>query len=341
MYVYPVKPDEIFHYGIKMRSGRFPWGSGERPKQRLEKVKNEYPVDKEFEKLKQTTEYKQMEMRFEIEKQISDVKNELSSDAMKIYQNKKDNGDVILLQELKQDEFPKLSNEDLEKLKRLGKLHEDLVFKPLNVKGIETEYISVTDIKKALEHSAKGSEWEDHKYVKKINGVYYYPVGYEDGRTIDSLKGGSNKSDSNDKSSQIEEVKKHFDQYLAKRGIDWRTLPKDEVDQMQRDIVKQLESGKEAGTSEKSVEELAKDVASGKLGNGDDRKALLGEKYEEVQKKVNDLLKGSSGDKKVSEETVSEEVKETVKKSTSKVSETKVHSGVKLSEVLSVYDKKK
>lgn len=110
-----------------------------------------------------------------------------------------------------------------------------------------------------LDHSAKGSEWEDHKYVKKIDGVYYYPVGYEDGRTIDSLKGGSNKSDSeksnkkdsNDKSSQIEEVKKHFDQYLAKRGIDWRTLPKDEVDQMQRDIVKQLEVGKETGTGEK------------------------------------------------------------------------------------------
>lgn len=197
-----------------------------------------------------------------------------------------------------------------------------------------------------IRHSAKGSEWEDHKYVKKIDGVYYYPVGYEDGRTIDSLKGEKNtdksdKKDSIDKSSQIEEVKKHFDQYLAKRGIDWRTLPKDEVDQMQRDIVKQLETGKETGTSEKSVDELAKDVVSGKLGNGDDPKALLGDKYSEVQKKVNEILKGSSGDKKVSSETVSEEVKETVKKSISKVYETKVHSGVNLSEALSVYDKKK
>lgn len=193
-----------------------------------------------------------------------------------------------------------------------------------------------------LRHSAKGSEWEDHKYVKKIDGVYYYPVGYEDGRTIDSLKGGSNKSDkkdSNDRSSQIEEVKKHFDQYLAKRGIDWRTIPKDEADQMQRDIVKQLESGKETGTDEKSVDDLAKDVASGKLGNGEDRKVLLGEKYEEVQKKVNELLKGSSGDKKISDVETTEEVTEKVKKATSKVSETKIHSGVNLSEVLSVYKK--
>lgn len=38
MYIYPIKPDEIFHYGIKEKSGRYPWGSGERPKQRLEKA---------------------------------------------------------------------------------------------------------------------------------------------------------------------------------------------------------------------------------------------------------------------------------------------------------------
>lgn len=31
MYIYPIKPDEIFHYGMPRRSGRYPWGSGERP----------------------------------------------------------------------------------------------------------------------------------------------------------------------------------------------------------------------------------------------------------------------------------------------------------------------
>lgn len=201
------------------------------------------------------------------------------------------------------------------------------------------------DYRRFISHSAKGSEWEDHKYVKKIDGVYYYPVGYEDGRTIDFLsdkkKSEKDKEDSGDsKDKKIDEVKKHFDQYLAKRGIDWRTLPKDEVDQMQRDIIKRLESGKETGTDEKSTDELAKDVTSGKLGNGDDRKALLGDKYEEVQKKVNELLKGSSGDKKVSEAEVTEEVSEKTKKAISKVSETKVHSGVDLEKVLEVYKKK-
>lgn len=190
-------------------------------------------------------------------------------------------------------------------------------------------------------HSAKGSVWEDHKYVKKIDGVYYYPVGYEDGRTIDDLDDKSEKKteDKKSKESQIDEVKKHFDQYLAKRGIDWRKLPKDEIDQMQRDIVKQLESGKETGTSEKSTEELAKDVKAGKLGDGEDRKALLGDRYEEVQKKLSELLNSSTGDKKVSEAT-----EEGIKKTNyaiSKVSNTKVHSGVNMESVLSVYKNKK
>lgn len=37
MYIYPPKPDEIFHFGTKEHSGRYPWGSGGRPRQRLEK----------------------------------------------------------------------------------------------------------------------------------------------------------------------------------------------------------------------------------------------------------------------------------------------------------------
>lgn len=33
-----------------------------------------------------------------------------------------------------------------------------------------------------LEHSAKGSHWKEHKYVKIIDGVYYYPEGYKGGK---------------------------------------------------------------------------------------------------------------------------------------------------------------
>lgn len=31
MYKYPIRSDELYHYGIKRRSGRYPYGSGERP----------------------------------------------------------------------------------------------------------------------------------------------------------------------------------------------------------------------------------------------------------------------------------------------------------------------
>lgn len=38
--------------------------------------------------------------------------------------------------------------------------------------------------KRHLIHSAKGSVWEDHKYIKKIDGVYYYPNNYSGGHHI-------------------------------------------------------------------------------------------------------------------------------------------------------------
>ena len=41
---------------------------------------------------------------------------------------------------------------------------------------------------------------------------------------------------------------------------------------------------------EKSVEELAREVINGVYGNGDDRKKALGSRYDEVQKKVNEIL---------------------------------------------------
>ena len=42
--------------------------------------------------------------------------------------------------------------------------------------------------------------------------------------------------------------------------------------------------------SEKSVNELAKEVIQGKYGNGDDRKKALGDRYDEVQARVNEML---------------------------------------------------
>ena len=40
-----------------------------------------------------------------------------------------------------------------------------------------------------------------------------------------------------------------------------------------------------------TIDEIARDVLAGKYGNGDKRKRLLGDKYAEVQKRVNEILK--------------------------------------------------
>lgn len=57
-----------------------------------------------------------------------------------------------------------------------------------------------------LLHSAKGSTWEEHKYVKRIDGTYYYPDGYENGRNISSLEGSKKEeSDSDGGSGDLSE----------------------------------------------------------------------------------------------------------------------------------------
>lgn len=96
-----------------------------------------------------------------------------------------------------------------------------------------------------LQHSSEGSSWNKHKYIKRVDGTYYYPDSYEGGRH----------------------------------------LPDGE----------KTESDSKIDLSENDVEKLAKEVISGNFGNGQERKDLLGENYEEIQKRVNELMKGSVG----------------------------------------------
>lgn len=48
----------------------------------------------------------------------------------------------------------------------------------------------------------------------------------------------------------------------------------------------------DTGTADKTVDELAQEVIDGKWGNGSDRKQRLGDLYEAVQQRVNELLSG-------------------------------------------------
>lgn len=196
-----------------------------------------------------------------------------------------------------------------------------------------------------LEHSAKGSTWEDHKYIKRIDGTYYYPDNYEGGRHLP--EGDKDKKETSMEDDLDSQLRGSFDKILRdKLGVDWTTLPKEEVDKMQRSLIDRLK-GFEKGSStggkieltKNDVENLAKEVIRGQYGDGQTREDLLGENYAEVQKRVNELMKGSTGQKKVSEAT-----QESVKKAeeaAKKVDDSKIHSGVDMDKVQSVYRNKK
>lgn len=154
-----------------------------------------------------------------------------------------------------------------------------------------------------LEHSAKGSTWETHKYIKRINGTYYYPYSYEGGRHLPDGE---------------------------------------ELSEIERESTSEsTETSSKIDLSQNDIENLAKEVIRGNFGNGQVRKDLLGENYDEIQKRVNEILLGSSGSKKVSEaskESINK-AEDAAKKASAAGS--KVHSGVDMSKVLSVYKNKK
>lgn len=182
-----------------------------------------------------------------------------------------------------------------------------------------------------LEHSAKGSEWEEHKYIKRIDGTYYYPNSYKGGRHLpdsekkDDTEEKDKKSVKEMEDSLFDKIKDraydnpkemlrdNFDEVLKDQlDVDWTTLPKEDVDEMQRNLLDRLmklgpaysdkksEKSSEVDLSEKDVENLAKEVVEGKFGNGEKRKELLGENYDKIQKRVNELVSTPVGNQKVS-----------------------------------------
>lgn len=117
------------------------------------------------------------------------------------------------------------------------------------------DFLTIKRNRKILQHSAKGSTWEDHKYIERIDGTYYYPDSYEGGRHLPD----GDKSSSDDKEKESSEETKR--EKLDLSGDD--------------------------------IEKLAMEVIRGNFGNGQDRKDLLGENYQEIQDRVNQILKSS------------------------------------------------
>lgn len=131
-----------------------------------------------------------------------------------------------------------------------------------------------------LIHSAKGSTWKEHKYIKRLNGTYYYPNSYKGGHHIES-SGGLN-----------------------------------DVEQEEYDAAAN-------SLNADDIESLAREVIRGNFGNGQTRKDLLGENYQLIQDRVNEILLGkSSGVSASSEEKkISEIPKETINNGKKKIDE--------------------
>lgn len=152
-------------------------------------------------------------------------------------------------------------------------------------------------------HSAKGSTWKDHKYIKKKDGTYYYPKDY---------KGGSSKSSNKDSIiSQLEDItgmkreglldlwdlsrNKGYDSVEYKELLNILSEGDDDQAKRMEDLLKS-EKTKDKPTGEYKItkedyEILAKEVIKGNFDNGASRKELLGEHYAEVQKLVNQMMK--------------------------------------------------
>lgn len=169
----------------------------------------------------------------------------------------------------------------------------------------------------SLQHSSEGSSWKNHKYIKRVDGTYYYPDSYKGGRHLPD--GGKDASS---------EDRKAFDEFetfakdLMKKGEAYwdeeevSKMSKEELGELYEDMTgtklgdKDLdrlfngrdealkeENAENADLTENDVENLAKEVIRGNFGNGQERKNLLGENYAEIQKRVNELMNGSVGSK--------------------------------------------
>lgn len=195
--------------------------------------------------------------------------------------------------------------------------------------GMLTNVLVVPD--EYLQHSAKGSEWKKHKYIKRIDGTYYYPDDYKGGRHLPNGNSGktSDQKDSDDEEledweesfySDVEETLKKnpglfdptkltSDDFQDFRltleefaGIDTDDLSDEEIERMRKKVQDHYDDAKAARTlSDQDIENLANEVIRGNFANGADRKELLGENYVEVQKKVNEIMRSKAVSQKVSE----------------------------------------
>lgn len=166
-----------------------------------------------------------------------------------------------------------------------------------------------------LLHSAKGSTWKEHIYIKRLNGTYYYPDDYEGGRHLPKGEKNDTSSSNDNLLDKLEGVtgmkrdelsnlvnlarEKGYDSKEFKELLGILSEGDDEQAKKMVDLMKQESSSPTLSSDD--VEKLANEVIRGNFGNGQVRKDLLGEYYKQVQDRVNEIYREKSGSTKLSD----------------------------------------
>lgn len=135
-----------------------------------------------------------------------------------------------------------------------------------------------------ISHSAKGSEWEKHKYVKKIDGKYFYPDSYEGGRHVGTEKSKAlfekakkfalgSRSNRNSESSSSSNGKPSSKISSSEKREEKKYVPKEAVDPKDRKAVLKRVNESLGRISKSNV----------KASKGKTSKASKGEDSEETQ----------------------------------------------------------
>lgn len=179
--------------------------------------------------------------------------------------------------------------------------------------------INKPSLDELLEHSGvKGMTWGEHKYIRKANGSYYYPEGSSGAKYSEYTNGdpdfdNSYKTEKNriGDSDFFGFTNKNGDFVVVEEDMKW-TMPRGtkvtpemisrlnafnqdgklKGDEWTRAATEAITGKKNDGKlSERDIDNLSNEVIRGNFKNGQQRKELLGEYYQQIQDRVNQKLK--------------------------------------------------
>lgn len=182
--------------------------------------------------------------------------------------------------------------------------------------------ITKPPIEQLLAHAGiKGMEWNNHKYIKKANGTYYYPEGSNAAKPGEYKDGDSDFDEKNyDEKNRLGDsdffafTRPDGKVVILEEDMKWelpegQKVDKDMInrlsnlgpsksnDEFINKVTSALSGGSDGKLSDKDKDNLSDMIIRGEFKNGKERKDLLGDNYKELQDLVNKKLKGKSESK--------------------------------------------